>query len=257
MSETADGPAPGERPAPASSSGTGADLAALADLQRQFLDSIGRVDAQAPVPWCGRWRVRELVVHLARVHHWAAAQARRERETPLGRGPFDLAELYARCAEELLGTLRELDPAARAWTLLDDGVPREQKHGTVAFWHRRQKLETLVHLWDLRTAGGLGLDAPDELWTDAVAEVVDVMHPRQMRLGRVEAPAVGVRLEAPGGQSWELVASAPGAPSATVSGPARELALLVWGRTALDDSTLTVTGDRAGLDGVLAAGLTP
>src|SRR5690606_2538283 len=129
-------------------------LAALADRQDAFLRTVEVADPTVRVPWCGRWRVSTLVVHLARVHHWAAAQARRRRETPLGRGPFDLPVLSAECAAELRATLAELDPDARAWTLLDDGVPREQQRGTVRFWHRRQALETLVHLWDLHTALG-------------------------------------------------------------------------------------------------------
>ena len=52
---------------------------------------------------------------------------------------------YAQCAAELRSTLESLDPSAPARTLLE--------RGTVAFWYRRQLHETLIHLWDLRTAG--------------------------------------------------------------------------------------------------------
>ncbi|WP_041789539.1 maleylpyruvate isomerase N-terminal domain-containing protein [Microlunatus phosphovorus] len=51
-------------------------LELLADLQREFAATIGDVDPAAPVPWCGEWRVVDLVEHLAGVHHWAAAQTR-------------------------------------------------------------------------------------------------------------------------------------------------------------------------------------
>lgn len=97
-------------------------LATLAHLQDQFAAAVAEVDPDTRVPWCGRWRVRSLVVHLARVHHWAAAQARCLRETPLGRGPFDLPDLYGRCAAELRDTLAQLDPQAAAWTLDESGV---------------------------------------------------------------------------------------------------------------------------------------
>ena len=96
-------------------------VSALADLQGQFLETARRADPATPVPWLGRWTVQKLVVHLARIHHWAAGQARRQQETPLGRGPFDAPALYAECAAELRETLADLDPAAPAWTLLDDG----------------------------------------------------------------------------------------------------------------------------------------
>lgn len=229
------------------------------------------------MPWCGRWKVTDLVVHLARVHHWAAAQARRTNESPLGRGPFVLTDLYATCAEELLSTLRELDPSARAHTLLDDGVPLAEQTGTVGFWHRRQKLETLVHLWDLRTAADLGDAvgiATDDVWWDCVQEVVGVMHPRQVRLGRVAAPGVHVVLRRPDGVATVLAGGLEPAvlrelPSVTVTGSPSDLAPLVWGRLDLGDDRLDVDGDGDGgpsgegpgarrrLRALLDAGLTP
>ncbi len=232
-------------------------LAALHQYQDAFLTTIPRADPATPVPWCGRWTVKSLVVHLARIHHWAAAQARRRTETPLGRGPFDLVRLYADCAAELRTTLAELDPDARARTLLDDGVPAAQQTGTVRFWHRRQALETLVHTWDLRTAIGEGFDPGPAAWLDCLDEVVTVMHPRQVRLGRIAPPAAAVRFEPESGAAQQLQGSGPGAPVVRVAGPALSLALLVWGRTTADDPAIRVTGDRAALDAVLAAGLTP
>ena len=232
--------------------GTAPDLATLAALQDRFLASVAEVDAETRVPWCGRWRVRNLVVHLGRIHHWAAGQARRRQETPLGRGPFVLDAFYAQQAAELRDTLAALDPDAPAWTLDDSEVVR--------FWHRRQVHETLVHLWDLRTAGGLPLDVPPALWADTVDEVVTVMHPRQVRMGRVGAPPGRVALvAADAGRTWLLhaVPDAPTAPVAEVSGPARSLALFAWGRLAVDDPTLKVTGDLEVLATALAAGLTP
>ena len=65
-----------------------------------------------------------------------------------------------------------------AWTLVENGP--------ASFWHRRQTHETLVHLWDLRTAGGLDLSVDPRLWADTVDEVVTVMQPRQERMGRME-----------------------------------------------------------------------
>jgi uncharacterized protein (TIGR03083 family) len=225
-------------------------LDVLGGLQDEFLATIGQVDPSTRVPWCGRWRVRDLVVHLARIHHWAAGQARRAPETPLGRGPFVLEDLYATCAAELRDTLAALGPDAPAWTLTGTG--------TAAFWHRRQTHETLVHLWDLRTAGGLGLAVEPTLWADTVDEVVTVMQPRQERMGRMEPLPAPVELVAQDtGHTWLLGAPTVPQPTVTVTGPAQALALLLWGRTTPADERLTVTGDSAALDDALSRRLTP
>jgi len=232
-------------------------LAALRERQELFLATIPAVDPTVPVPWCGRWRVRNLVEHLARVHHWAAAHARRRQETPLGRGPFDLVEFYGTNAEELRDAFAELDPDAPAWTLSDDGVPKQQRTGTVRFWHRRQALETLIHLWDLRTAAALDYEPGAAAWADCLDEVATVMHPRQIRLNRIGPPATRTRFVADDVQADHLLRESPGGSETVVSGPVRSLALLSWGRLPRTDSSLSVAGDVAALDATLAAGLTP
>lgn len=227
-------------------------LELLADLQAAFLDGARRADPETRVPWCGRWRVRHLVVHLARIHHWAAAQAARTREVPLGRGPFVLDELYDTCARELRETLHVLDPGATTSTLLGPGP--------VAFWHRRQVHETLVHLWDLRTAAGAPGAWPAELWADTVDELVTVMQPRQVRLGRMAELPVRIRVEAEDvGRAWTFEA-APDVheePDVVVAGPAEALALLLWRRRPVDDADVRVAGSRDALELMLAERTTP
>ncbi len=232
-------------------------LEELHEYQDVFLAAIHDADPATPVPWCGDWVVADLVVHLARVHHWAAAQARRVQVQPLGDGPFDLAQLYARCAAGLRATFAELDPDAWAWTLLDDGNPSVGQVGTVRFWHRRQTLETLVHAWDLLGATGTDFDPGPPAWLDCLDEVVTVMHPRQVRLARIEPPGIRVRFDPDEGGSLRLLGTPPDAPEVRIGGPARTLALLAWGRTTPDDATITIAGDRSRLDELLASGLTP
>ncbi|AEG44727.1 maleylpyruvate isomerase N-terminal domain-containing protein [Isoptericola variabilis] len=240
------------------------DLPLLGRLQAAFLDGTRTADLSARVPACGRWRTRNLVEHLARIHHWAAAQASRTRETPLGRGPFDLPELYERCARELLETLDAVGPDAESSTLVGRGPAR--------FWRRRQVHETLVHLHDLRAAA-LGsaeavaaehpIDVGPEVWADTVDEVVTMFQPRQVRLGRTEPLARTVALTATDvGTSWVLGAHEDGrdasqAPAATVAAPARELALVLWRRLTPEQSRVVVDGDRSALDHALAARITP
>jgi uncharacterized protein (TIGR03083 family) len=220
-------------------------LAALARTQDDFLASIGEVDPATPIPWCGRWRVRDLVVHLGRVHHWAAAQAGKQREVPLGRGPFVLDTFYATHAAEVREVLERLGDT-EGWTLVGNGP--------ASWWRRRQLHETLVHLWDLRASSDLPVTGDAVLWSDTVDEVVTVMQPRQQEMGRMEPLPAPVRLEATdSARSWSL--GGTGEPGVTVTATARDLALLVWGRRTVDD--VTVTGDADALVDALGRRLTP
>ncbi|MGV8965552.1 MAG: maleylpyruvate isomerase family mycothiol-dependent enzyme [Cellulomonas sp.] len=225
-------------------------LTHLIGVQDEFLAAIGEVDPAAPVPWCGSWRVADLVVHLAKIHHWAAAQARGTDATSLGRGPFELEQLYRECAIELRDTLTALGPDAVGSTLLGPGP--------ASFWRRRQLHETLVHLWDLRTAGGLRTEAQPEVWADTVDEVVTMLQPHQVRLGRMLPLPSPIELAAADGdRTWRLGAASDGPPLARLRAPASVLALILWGRSSLDDPAVAVWGDRALLRGALSGQLTP
>ncbi|NOV99007.1 maleylpyruvate isomerase N-terminal domain-containing protein [Isoptericola halotolerans] len=264
-------PAPVVDPVSGLRTGAGPDLdhlTVLAGLQDAFQAGIDGADPNAPVPACRRWRVRNLVTHLGRIHHWAAGQARRRQETPLGRGPFDLAPFYATQAAEIRDTLAALGPDASSWTLLGNGP--------ASFWRRRQAHETLVHLHDLRAARlGSGaavadtapLDVPADVWADAVDEVVRLFAPRQVRLGRAAPLRAAVGLEAfDVGWSWVLGTAdgvdrqhdAPAdSPDVVLRATARDLALVLWGRLAPDEVDAQITGDRGALDDALAGRIVP
>lgn len=236
----------------------------LADFQGEFLASIPDADPAATVPACGTWTVRELVEHLAFVHHWAAANARGTKAARLGDGPFDLAGHYATCATELRETLAELDPAATARIL---AYPEPMGEGPVSFWHRRQVHETLVHGHDLRAAiagkAALGsMRAVPEVWADAVDEVVTLFYPRQVGTGRMaplETPLALVATDLDPAPGWVLggVGSAVDEVPLRVSGSAEGLALLLWRRVTVDEAGLTVEGSRAGVDAVLGQPIVP
>ncbi|MEU0267247.1 maleylpyruvate isomerase family mycothiol-dependent enzyme [Nocardioides sp. NPDC006303] len=226
----------------------------LGALQSEFAAALKQADPDVPVPSCDDWSIGDLADHLAGVHHWAAAMARGEDEEPLP-VPLDLVVAYEEQAAELRETLSALGPEATGRIL--NGLT-EDGRGPVSFWFRRQVHETLVHLWDIRTA--LGLDAPEatpELWADTVDEVLTVMYPRQIALKRTRKVVTRIELTATDiDQTWAI-----GAPNAvqkvSVTGSARDLALLLWGRTTPRSADLTVTGDEAALAEALSRALVP
>ncbi|MFC8600386.1 maleylpyruvate isomerase N-terminal domain-containing protein [Isoptericola sp. NPDC057191] len=236
-------------------------LALLATLQHEFAAAAADADLDARVPACGDWRARDLVLHLAGVHHWAAGMAvgdptrSEDLPEPAGGAP-GLAALYRRHATALRVTLDAagLDGAAR--TLLGDGP--------ASFWWRRQVHETLVHLHDLHAAragsataalGDVAVEAT--VWGDAVDEVITMFQPRQVHLGRMAPPADAVRVEATDlGWSWLLGAPEADA-AAAVRGPAHGLALLLWGRLTAEEAGIVVDGDAAAARRLLDAPLVP
>lgn len=206
----------------------------------------------APVPGCPGWLLRDLVAHLSGVHRWATAVVRTGARQPQQAAAVPdaaLADWFATGAGALLAALREVPADAPVWTF-DGGGP-------ASFWHRRQAHETAVHRVDVQRAAGLDVAAPQtaldpELAEDGIAEVLEVMLPRQVALGRTPAPTTGARLVT---GSERLLGVAP--PTVTVEGPAAAVLLLLWRRTGADDPRLAVSGDRAALDALLAVALTP
>lgn len=241
-------------------------LSLLATFQDDFLAAVPAADPDARVPACGDWTVRGLVEHLAEVHHWAAGNARGVKGPALGEGPFDLAPHYAAQAALLRETLAELDPGSDCRVLAH---PDPLGPGPVRFWHRRQTHETLVHLHDLlaASAGGAAaglVGAAPEVWADTVDEVVGVLQPRQVGLGRMEPlrhPVALVATDVGGAPLWVL--GAPGeradevAPDVIVAGTAEGLALTLWRRLTPAEAGLTVTGDRADFEAALARAIVP
>ncbi len=229
-------------------------LSLLASAQTAFADLLATADPEAPVPCCEPWRVADLALHLGGVHWWASAMAMGVDLDPHDpadpREPAALVEFYTWAAGQLRLSLAALPPDAPALTL--DGP------GTAAFWRRRQLHETLVHLADLAAATGADLAELEVrhglagAWWDTVDEVLEVMLPRQVRLGRTAPPVDAVELTDGAGTVRRL---GTGDPVAVVRGKPRELALLLWHRQGPDG--LEVSGDRDALDRVLALRLTP
>ncbi|MFW3173082.1 maleylpyruvate isomerase family mycothiol-dependent enzyme [Geodermatophilus sp. CPCC 206100] len=181
------------------------------------------------------------------IHRWAAATARSAPDAALpDDDPFVAAATvagYPDAAADLRAALA--DPDRPCPTLTGPGV--------AGWWTRRQLHETLVHRLDLAEALGAPAEADPAVAADCVAEVLDTMQPRQVRLGRMAQPDTAVRLTTPAGTAT----LGRGPVVAEVSGPAPVVALLLWRRTTPEDPRLTVTGDRAAAADLLARPITP
>lgn len=208
------------------------EVAAMADALRG-------ADPGRPVRSCPGWDVAALTAHLTAVHRWAR-QALDQSEPPpyeeVAAGPDD----YADASQALVRRMRELPADQQCWTF-------NRANPTTSFWHRRQLQEVSVHRWDVEEHA-----IEPEVALDGIDEVVTFFLPRQVRAGRTTLPAGTLVVEA-AGRSWDLVAG--DGPQARISGDPAHVNLLLWGRRTLDE--VTVTGDAAFADEVLAAALTP
>lgn len=207
-----------------------------------------RPDPAARVPACPDWALRDLVLHLGRVHRWATSvvlTGERSRPEPEPVADEDLAGWFADGGRALLAAL-DVDPRQPCW-----GFGPQQD---VGFWQRRQAHETAVHRVDVERCVGQASPLDEALAEDGIAEVLEVMHPRQVALGRAEAPTRSVELVSSTGRRWEL---GTGPSVGTVTGPPAELLLLLWGRTSRTSPELHVSADVDALDALLAGHVTP
>jgi uncharacterized protein (TIGR03083 family) len=189
--------------------------------------------------------------HLGGGNLWAAAAVTEKHGKTKGpaapREPAALARWFEETSATLMSAL-DTDPATEAWTFYPPH--------TVGFWQRRRCHETLIHRWDAEHALGEARPFDPELAADGVAEVFEIMAPRQIVRGRAQPPACAIRLDATDtGGSWT---HGPGAPVATISGTAENLLLLLWERIPSDsEAAITWDGDRTAGQRVLDGPLVP
>ncbi|MCI2265695.1 maleylpyruvate isomerase family mycothiol-dependent enzyme [Sediminivirga luteola] len=207
------------------------------------LGTAGTAGLAAPVAACPGWTLRELAGHLGEVHGWAAhiVDGGDPRDNPVerpeSRDAPALGTWYARQAENLLTALTEAGADRECWTM---APPR-----TTQFWWRRQVHETLVHLWDARTALDLPAPLDPQLAWDGVAEVAEVFYPRQLRRERLRPLPQSLVLR-PSDLRGDPVVLGEG-DMIEVTGPAGVLLLLLWHRISWADAL------RAGAQGTSRA----
>ncbi|MEV7781294.1 maleylpyruvate isomerase family mycothiol-dependent enzyme [Kitasatospora sp. NPDC088351] len=230
-------------------------------------DAADRTDLAAPVPTCPDWRLRDLVLHTGQVHRWATAYLVHGHRAPLdadgaaaawGPEPSDAALVdwfragHTALVEALAAAPADLD----CWSFLPTPGP-------LAFWARRQAHETAVHRFDADAAAGEpGPPVATDLALDGIDELLCGLMSRGRARVRSEHPRTVLVRATDGPGSWRLTisqeplsvrrlgdagpADGGGPADLTLSGPARELYLLLWSR--LPAERVDRSGDRSLLD---------
>lgn len=201
-----------------------------------------------PVPGCPDWTVRDLVRHVGYVHRWSSAivaghldGADGDGDAAVGPLPDDesLQDWYVEGHRALVGVLRNAPVDVACFTFLPAPSP-------LAFWARRQALETAVHRADVAGAAGRTVEFSDELAHDGIDETLRGFgaRPRAFEPG-------SIWLQPGDGPSWRIELHEEGLTAAndatsegcdvTVSGTASQVYLWLWNRPA----TVEITGDPA------------
>jgi uncharacterized protein (TIGR03083 family) len=236
-----------------------------------------------PIPTCPEWTLRELAIHVGRVHRWSAQIAATRsrtfvefRSVPDGRFPADAA---AQAGWLAAGARRAVAAFGEAG---QDPVWAFGPLAPAGFWARRMCHETLVHAADASLAAGQPPDLPPSLAADAIDEWLTVLMPPQARSAdpREQAlpPGAALHVRPAEADGWVIRrepagvtvtrtagpgagapgasghgAAEPGGADAVLAGPAGRLLLVLMGRVPPGDPAVTVSGDRALLDRWLGA----
>jgi uncharacterized protein (TIGR03083 family) len=208
-----------------------------------------QADLDAAVEHCPDWTVRDVVTHVGGVHRWAAeivGEALLDLDEvtaeAVGTGPADsdLLGWFVEGHAALVSTLRAAPLDLQCFSFLAAPSP-------LAFWARRQALETAVHRVDVESPSGrIGL-IDQSLALDGIDELLVGFGARR----RTFEPGL-IRLEPAGGSPWDVMLGADGltaVPSAsdarpadvTVAGAASDVYLWLWNRPA----AISISGDTA------------
>jgi uncharacterized protein (TIGR03083 family) len=203
--------------------------------------TISAATLDARVPSCPDWSLTELIWHLGRVQRFWATTVRAgelDPEFPAEEsGPSGARELetwFRASTRELLDALRDVPWDTPAWTWWKE----DRTVGAIA---RHQVQEAAVHRWDAQLAAGSPDPLPTKLAEDGVEEFLWIA--RQMR-----GPEPIAFNPTDTGTTFSAGAEPP---VVTVSAPASDLVLLLYGRVSADD--VLIDGDATALAPFLVA----
>ncbi|MFD7874997.1 maleylpyruvate isomerase family mycothiol-dependent enzyme [Streptomyces sp. NPDC059766] len=232
------------------------DFIGLLDREGRALAAAAEAaGADAKVPTCPGWQMRDLLRHTGAVHRWAASFVAEGHTSPrpMGDPPeldgADLLAWYRAGHRDLVDTLTAAPADTPAWTFLPAPVP-----SPLYFWARRQAHETAVHRYDAESAlDGTPGPVTADFATDGIDELLRGFHARTRSRVRTETPRV-LRVRASDTDAVWTVRLSSEPPVAArgdagdardaeceLSGPAAQLYLALWNRRPVPE----VTGDAA------------
>jgi uncharacterized protein (TIGR03083 family) len=230
-------------------------IAALRNDGELMAKAIAAAGAQAPVPTCPEWTIRDLTLHQGEVHRWATTMVADKRAEPVGDeidyiGPLPddagLGEWFTEGHARLVDALEAADPSTEIWTFLT--AP-----SGVAFWARRQCHETGIHRADAESATGSITPFPADVAADGIDELLSGFITRRGGRLKSDTPRSLLVHADDTGDDWLVRISehvdterGPGTADCTVTGSASDLHLFVWNRRGPE--ALDVAGDESLLD---------
>ena len=214
-------------------------ISATAREGRAILAAV-KSDPDAEVACCPGWNTTQLLGHVGHVHRFVtsvvAPRAMRAPERVRYAAPVEPWDWYEEGLETLLAALRDLDPAEPLWSWTD------RRNG--GFYHRRMAHENTIHRWDAENATGTPAHIDSDIAADGVGEVLAVGMRYRGDGSPIDYPDSSVLLlRTDGPDRWLirtvdhtlLVATngdAGDRADATLTGPAEDLYLHLWGRPA-------------------------
>ncbi|WP_455353941.1 maleylpyruvate isomerase family mycothiol-dependent enzyme [Streptomyces sp. SYSU K217416] len=229
-----------------------AHIKALESEGRLLASAAEEAGADAPVPTCPGWQIRDLLRHTGMVHRWATrfvAEGATAFVPDTGEPDLDGAELldwFREGHDLLVAALRAAPPDLECWSFMPAPSP-------LAFWARRQAHETAVHRLDAESARATRTDGLDAAFADdGIDELLRAFHSRAKSRVRTAQPRV-LRVRATDtGTVWTVhLSDGPprtertdeGPADCEISGPAYVLYATLWNRLPL--ARVTVTGDAS------------
>jgi uncharacterized protein (TIGR03083 family) len=235
------------------------EFATHRDHLRGDLDRLRRLhptELHRTVASCPDWDGEELIRHLGSVHRWALEWLTAEDagafppfpEQPASTGAA-LLDWLVNGAEALIGHLDDDDPLRPVGSFLGPT--------NVAWWARRQAIETALHRWDAQLMAGQPDPIPADLAADAIEEWFDLQiargwNPGPQRIGTIHLHGTDAEgewlIELDGGLAWSRGHQKG---DAAVRGTVSDLLLLLWRRVPPSD--VDVVGRADVLDRFLAS----
>jgi len=213
-------------------------------------------DPHLPVPHAEGMTLGDTVRHVGSVYRMVVEWLRfGEQPTRWQRGPIpgqSLVEYLRAGHQEVLAELAAHDPAdaAPTWWPLDQ---------TYGFWYRRLAHETIVHRFDVQTAGAAmvvsGRSVDEEIAYDGIDEILSLWFTHRLGVLGVTNTWTGRVGVIAGRQEWVAQITATGTASwraegnekveATITTDPAGMYLWLWGRRPYN--TATADGDAAGI----------